>query len=196
VDGILVPGGYGQRGSGGMVKAALHARRSGLPYFGVCLGLQIMVIEWARDVLGWADADSTEFNPESPHAVVSLLEEQVDVKSYGGTQRLGKSDSVLAEGSLIRKIYGAETIQERHRHRYEVSNVFRGELQRSGLRISGLTPDGSLVEAVEWPEHPWGLGVQFHPEFKSRPVSPAPLFRSFIGACIERAAASPRGAHA
>jgi CTP synthase len=187
IDGILVPGGYGQRGSAGMVKAARWARENKVPYFGVCLGMQMMVIEWARDVLGWEDADSSEFNQDSAHAVVSLLEDQVDVKSYGGTQRLGKSESALKAGSLIRKIYGADIIWERHRHRYEVSNQFRADLERSGLHISALTPDGSLVEAVEWPDHPWGLGVQCHPEFKSRPVQPAPLFKSFIGACIKNA---------
>ncbi|MGO8693639.1 MAG: CTP synthase [Rectinemataceae bacterium] len=195
VDGILVPGGYGQRGSGGMVKAARYAREQGLPYFGICLGLQIMVIEWARDVLVWADADSTEFNPDSPHCVVSLLEDQIDVKSYGGTQRLGKSESILKEGTLIRKIYGSESVWERHRHRYEVSNTYRSDLERTGLGISALTPDGSLVEAVEWPDHPWGLGVQCHPEFKSRPVSPAPLFKSFIGACVARSTGVARSAH-
>jgi len=184
VDGVLVPGGYGQRGSGGMVKAARWARESKVPYFGICLGMQMMVIEWARDVLGWADADSTEFDPDSPHGVVSLLEEQVDVANYGGTQRLGRSESVLKAGTLIRKIYGADSLWERHRHRYEVSNAFRPELEKSGIAFSALTPDGSLVEATEWPGHPWGLGVQFHPEFKSRPVQAAPLFKSFIGACI------------
>ena len=196
VDGILVPGGYGQRGSGGMVKAARYARERLVPYFGICLGLQIMVIEWARDVLKWADADSTEFNPDSAHCVVSLLEDQIDVKSYGGTQRLGKSESVLKEGSRIRSIYGSESVWERHRHRYEVSNAYRADLERTGLAISALTPDGSLVEAIEWPDHPWGIGVQCHPEFKSRPVSPAPLFSSFIGACVERSSAGARPAHA
>jgi CTP synthase len=190
VDGILVPGGYGQRGSGGMVKAARYARENKVPYFGICLGLQIMVIETARNVVGWADADSTEFNPDSAHAVVSLLEDQIDVKTYGGTQRLGKSESRLKEGSLIRKLYGAESIWERHRHRYEVSNAYRADLEKAGLRISALTPDDSLVEAVEWPDHPWGIGVQCHPEFKSRPTHPAPLFKSFIGACV----ANGRGA--
>jgi CTP synthase len=185
VDGILVPGGYGQRGTAGMVAAARWARERKVPYFGICLGLQIMVIDTARNLLGWADADSSEFNPDSSHAVVSLLEEQVDVKSYGGTQRLGKSESVLKEGSLIRGIYGSERVLERHRHRYEVSNAFRADLEKSGLKIAALTPDGSLVECMEWEGHPWGLGVQFHPEFKSGPLSPAPLFRSFIGASIE-----------
>jgi CTP synthase len=187
VDGILVPGGYGQRGSAGMVKAARYAREAKVPYFGICLGMQMMVIEWARDVLKWDDADSTEFNQDSAHGVISLLEDQVDVKSYGGTQRLGKSESVLKPGTLMRKIYGTDSIWERHRHRYEVSNAFRPDLERTGLLITALTPDGSLVEAVEWADHPWGLGVQCHPEFKSRPVQPAPIFKSFIGACIKNA---------
>jgi len=189
VDGILVPGGYGQRGSAGMVKAACYARENKLPYFGICLGLQIMVIEWARDILHWEDADSTEFSPDSLHGVVSLLEDQVDVKNYGGTQRLGKSETVLKPGTLIRKIYAADAVWERHRHRYEVSNSFKPDLERSGLLVTALTPDDCLVEAVEWPDHPWGLGVQCHPEFKSRPVQPAPLFKSFVGACIEHAKA-------
>jgi len=184
VDGILVPGGYGQRGTTGMVAAARWAREHKVPYFGICLGLQIMVIDTARNLLGWADADSSEFNPDSTHPVVSLLEEQVDVKNYGGTQRLGKSESVLREGTLVRAAYGAERILERHRHRYEVSNAYRADLEKSGLKIAALTPDGSLVECMEWAGHPWGLGVQFHPEFKSGPINPAPLFRSFIGASI------------
>jgi CTP synthase len=187
VDGILVPGGYGQRGSAGMVKAARYAREAKVPYFGICLGMQMMVIEWARDVLKWEDADSTEFNQDSAHGVISLLEDQVDVKSYGGTQRLGKSESVLKAGTLIHKIYGTNSIWERHRHRYEVANAFRPDLERSGLLITALTPDGSLVEAIEWAGHPWGIGVQCHPEFKSRPVQPAPLFKSFIGACVKNA---------
>jgi CTP synthase len=187
VDGLLVPGGYGQRGSGGMVKAARWARERKVPYFGICLGLQIMVIECARDLLGWADADTTEFNPDTAHPVVSLLEEQVDVKNYGGTQRLGKSESILKEGSLIRRAYGTDSIWERHRHRYEVSNAYRGDFEGAGLAISALTPDASLVEAVEWPDHPWGLGVQCHPEFKSGPLHPAPLFKSFVKACVDNA---------
>ena len=194
VDGILVPGGYGQRGTVGMVAAARWAREHKVPYFGICLGLQIMVIDTARNILGWADADSSEFNPDSSHPVVSLLEEQVDVKSYGGTQRLGKSESVLKDGSLIRSIYGSERILERHRHRYEVSNAYRADLEKSGLKIAALTPDGSLVECMEWEGHPWGLGVQFHPEFKSGPIAPAPLFRSFIGACLKQQASAVAGA--
>jgi len=191
VDGILVPGGYGQRGCAGMVMAARWAREHKVPYFGICLGMQIMVIEAGRDLVGWADADSTEFAPDTPHPVVSLLEDQVDVKSYGGTQRLGKSESVLVEGSLVRAAYGRDTIEERHRHRYEFSNAYRADMERVGLKITGYTTDKSLVECVEWKDHPWGVGVQFHPEFKSRPFAAAPLFRDFIAACLKHQSGAP-----
>lgn len=182
VDGVLVPGGFGQRGINGMVEAAAWARKRGVPYFGICLGMQVMVIDWGRNVLGWKDADSTEFNPDTKHPVISLLEDQVDVKDYGGTMRLGKSESVAEPGSLIMAAYGGRSVFERHRHRYEFANQYRGDMTGSGLRIGALTPDGSLVECVEWPDHPWGLGVQFHPEFKSKPTAAAPLFRDFIAA--------------
>jgi CTP synthase len=194
VDGILVPGGFGERGINGMVRAARWARENKVPYFGICLGMQIMVIEHARNILGWANAHSTEFDPDTSCAVIGLLEDQVDVRNYGGTMRLGKSESVLKEGSLIREVYGSEKILERHRHRYEFSNVYRADIEKSGLRISGLTPDGGLVEACEWPNHPWGIGVQFHPEFKSRPIAPAPLFKGFVGACVKAAVAAGGGA--
>ena len=184
VRGILIPGGFGHRGTSGMVAAVRWAREHKMPCFGICLGMQIMTIEWARTVLGWEDADSSEFQPDSKHPVVSLLEEQLEVKNYGGTMRLGASASVLKEGSKVRDAYGSETIQERHRHRYEFSNAYRADMEGSGLRITGLTPEGALVECVEWPDHPWGVGVQFHPEFKSRPVAPHPLFRAFVKACL------------
>ncbi|MDP2815974.1 MAG: CTP synthase [Rectinemataceae bacterium] len=184
VDGILVPGGFGERGIVGMVRAARWAREHRVPYFGICLGMQIMVIDYARNVLGWADAHSTEFDQDTKHPVVGLLEDQVDVKAYGGTMRLGASESILKEGSRIHEVYGSETISERHRHRYEFSNVYRSELAKAGLQISGTTSDGSLVESVEWKDHPWAIGVQFHPEFKSRPVLAHPLFSGFVGACI------------
>jgi CTP synthase len=182
IDGVLVPGGFGQRGINGMVKAAAWARTNKVPYFGICLGMQIMAIEWGRNVLGWTDADSTEFNQDAKRPVVSLLEEQVDVQNYGGTMRLGKSESVAKPETRILAAYGEPHIWERHRHRYEFSNQYRTEMTESGLRIAALTPDGSLVECVEWPDHPWGLGVQFHPEFKSRPTAAAPLFRDFVAA--------------
>jgi CTP synthase len=180
--GILVPGGFGQRGINGMVKAAAWARTRKVPYFGICLGMQVMVIDWGRNVLGWEDADSTEFNEGSRHPVVSLLEEQINVKDYGGTMRLGESKSVAEEGTRIFSAYGEKVISERHRHRYEFSNRYRAEMQESGLRLAAFTADGELVECVEWPDHPWGLGVQFHPEFKSKPTAAAPLFRDFIAA--------------
>ncbi|HKJ85998.1 MAG TPA: CTP synthase [Spirochaetia bacterium] len=180
IDGILVPGGFGSRGIEGMVRAARHARENDIPYFGICLGLQVMVIEYARTILGLEQADSTEFNPEGPHPVVSLLEEQVDVRNYGGTMRLGASDSHLLAGSTIRDIYGEPVVQERHRHRYEVSNRYRQMLEEAGLLITGVTADHSLVESVQWDNHPWGIGVQFHPEFKSKPTEAHPLFAAFV----------------
>ncbi|HPE88526.1 MAG: CTP synthase [Spirochaetaceae bacterium] len=186
VDGLLVPGGFGQRGIDGMVAAARWARENGLPYFGLCLGMQIMAIEWARDVLGWADANSAEFAPDAARAVVSLLEDQVDVKNYGGTMRLGSNDSVFKDGSKPALAYGSTRVSERHRHRYEFSNAFRGDFEASGLVIAGTTPDGELVESLEWPGHPWGVGVQYHPEFKSKPTAPHPLFAAFVAAALER----------
>ena len=185
VDGILVPGGFGQRGINGMVKAAAWARENKVPCFGICLGMQVMVIDWGRNVLNWHDADSTEFNPDSKHPVISLLEEQVDVQNYGGTMRLGAGESTVQEGTRIFSAYGKKQIWERHRHRYEFSNQYRNEMSESGLKITALTPDGSLVECVEWPDHPWGMGVQFNPEFKSKPTAAAPLFRDFIAAVKE-----------
>jgi CTP synthase len=182
VDGILVPGGFGQRGINGMVNAAAWARTHKLPYFGICLGMQIMIIDWARNVRGWEDADSTEFNQDTKHPVVSLLEDQVDVKNYGGTMRLGKWVSVPEPNSKFSEAYKEKAVSERHRHRYEFANTFRKEMIDSGLLLTGFTEDRSLVEAVEWPDHPWGLGVQFHPEFKSKPTAASPLFRDFIAA--------------
>jgi CTP synthase len=183
-DGILVPGGFGMRGIEGMVRAATYARTSKIPYLGICLGLQIMVIEYARAILGLKEANSTEFAPEAKHPVVSLLEEQVDIKAYGGTMRLGRSETRLRPGTKIAEAYGTEVIFERHRHRYEVSNSYRQALEEGGLVVSGLTPDNALVECVEWPDHPWGVGVQFHPEFMSKPKAPSPLFSRFIAACL------------
>jgi CTP synthase len=182
VDGVLVPGGFGQRGINGMVNAAAWARRNKTPYFGICLGMQVMAIEWARNVLNFADADSSEFNQDTKHPVVSLLEEQVDVKNYGGTMRLGASETVTKEGTKLFKAYQKTHILERHRHRYEFSNKYREVMVESGLLLTGFTSDNGLVECVEWPDHPWGLGVQSHPEFKSKPTAAAPLFRDFVTA--------------
>jgi CTP synthase len=170
-----------------MVRAARWAREHGKPYFGICLRMQIMVIEHARNVLGWTNAHSTEFDPDTACPVIGLLEDQVDVRNYGGTMRLGKSESVLKEASLIKQVYGSERIWERHRHRYEFSNTYRTDIEKRGISISGLTPDGSIVESCEWPGHPWGLGVQFHPEFKSKPTAASPIFKGFIGACVASA---------
>jgi len=163
-----------------MVQTVRHARVNKIPCFGICLGLQIMVIEYCRTILGIDNADSSEFRPEGDNSVISLLEEQVDVTAYGGTMRLGLSESVVQEGTKIHKAYGNTNIFERHRHRYEVSNSYRESLKEAGLVISGTTSDGSLVESVEWPDHPWGVGVQFHPEFRSTPIEAGPLFRDFI----------------
>ncbi|MEW5814295.1 MAG: CTP synthase [Spirochaetota bacterium] len=185
IDGILIPGGFGQRGIQGMIQAAGYARTMKVPCFGICLGMQIMVIEYARAVTGLPEADSTEFSPAGPVPVIDLLVEQVDVKVYGGTMRLGRSNTHLLKGMQIRSIYNSDVISERHRHRYEVSNKYRNALAEAGLKISGITPDGSLVESIEWPDHPWGIGVQFHPEFISKPVKPHPLFKSFIQASLK-----------
>jgi CTP synthase len=182
VDGILVPGGFGSRGIIGMVRAANWARTRKKPYFGICLGMQIMLIEWGRGVLGWDDADSTEFHRTTEHAVVSLLVEQEGITNYGGTMRLGRMETVAAEGSLLFAAYGKRSIWERHRHRYEFSNKYRAEMAKSGLKLTGTTVEGALVECVEWPDNAWGLGVQFHPEFKSKPTEAHPLFRDFIAA--------------
>jgi CTP synthase len=187
VDGILVPGGFGSRGILGMIQAVQYARENKIPCFGICLGMQVFVIEYARHVAGLADADSTEFMPETGNPVISLLEEQLDVSDLGGTMRLGKSESHLEAGTKIYDMYNNTIIFERHRHRYEVSNAYRETLMGSGLIISGLTPEGELVESVEWPDHPWGIGVQFHPEFKSTPIEPHPLFAGFIKASKEHA---------
>jgi CTP synthase len=188
IHGVLVPGGFGSRGILGMVKAAGWARKNKAPYFGICLGLQVMVIEFARNALALEDADSTEFSPACANPVVILLEEQINIKNYGGTMRLGRSETRLLDGFLPREMYGTEVIYERHRHRYEVSNKYREQLEKAGFQIAGLTPDGELVECMQWQDHPWGIGVQFHPEFLSKPVQAHPLFRGFIGAARDRMA--------
>ncbi len=193
IDGILVPGGFGSRGIEGMIRTAQHAREMDIPYFGICLGMQVMVIEYARHKLGLAEADSTEFHPDTPHPVITLLEEQIDVKNYGGTMRLGSSKSKLLPGTLIRSIYESEIIAERHRHRYEVSNRYRQQLHEAGLEVTAVTEDDALVESVSWAGHPWGLGVQYHPEFLSKPTKAHPLFRTFVAACVARMTKEGRG---
>ncbi len=185
-DGILVPGGFGERGVEGKIIAAQYAREHDIPYLGICLGMQIAVIEYARNVLGYMDAHSSELAPETTHPVIDLMPEQKDVEDLGGTMRLGLYPCKITEGTLAHKIYGADLIYERHRHRYEFNNFYRKELIDAGLVISGQSPDDKLVEMVEVPDHPWYIGVQFHPEFKSRPNHAHPLFREFIGVALKK----------
>lgn len=193
VDGLLIPGGFGVRGTDGKVKAIRHAREQGLPYFGICLGLQCAAIEFARNVCGLADANSTEIAPDNPHPVVCLMEEQEEVVDLGGTMRLGAWPCELKDGSRAAQSYGRRAISERHRHRYEFNNKYREIFGEKGMMLAGLSPDGKLVETIELPDHPWFVGVQFHPEFKSTPISPHPLFRDFIGAGLEYARAAAKG---
>ncbi len=187
-DGILVPGGFGLRGIEGKILAAKRAREQDIPYLGVCLGLQVAVCEFARNVCGMEGANSAEFDSASPYPVIDLMPEQKGVESKGATMRLGAYPCVLAEGSLAREAYGCDLVHERHRHRFEVNNEYREQLVEAGLRITGTSPDGTLVEMVELDEgvHPWFVACQAHPEFKSRPNAPAPLFREFVRAAIAR----------
>ncbi len=184
-DGVLVPGGFGHRGVEGMIEAIRYARERKVPYFGICLGMQTLVIEFARNVCGLTDADSTEFNPNSPYRVIYKLRELTGVDEMGGTMRLGAYPCQLTPGSLAERAYGETGISERHRHRYEFNREFEPILTQHGLRLTGRTPDGVYVEICEVPDHPWFLGCQFHPEFKSRPLEPHPLFRAFIGAALD-----------
>ena len=183
--GIIVPGGFGDRGIEGMICAARFAREKKIPYFGICLGMQMAVIEFARHAAGLAGAHSSEFAPETPYPVIDIMEEQKAITAKGGTMRLGKYPCVLSEGSLARSLYGAGEIEERHRHRFEMNSSFRPQLEAEGLSVTGLSPDGLLPEIVEIKDHPWFVGVQFHPEFKSRPNRPHPLFAGFIAASKE-----------
>ncbi len=186
MDGIILPGGFGSRGVEGMVCAAAYARRKNIPYFGICLGMQIAVIAHARTALHWEDANSAEFAPDSAHPVIDLMESQQGISRKGGTMRLGAYPCRIRKDSIMSRAYGKEEISERHRHRYEFNNRFRDELEQSGLRITGTSPSGELVETVELPDHPFYLGVQFHPEFKSRPNHAHPLFRVFVEAAVQR----------
>jgi CTP synthase len=190
LDGILVPGGFGDRGIEGKIQAIRHAREEGVPYFGICLGMQCAVIEYARNVCGLEGANSTEFDPTPAHNVIDLLPEQRDVILKGGTMRLGLYPVVLAEGSQAMKVYGQGAILERHRHRYEVNNDYLDRLEKNGLRISGVWPEKQLVEIIELPDHPWFVAGQFHPEFRSRPWDPHPLFAAFIRAALEQQGAA------
>ncbi len=184
-DGVLVPGGFGERGIEGKVQAIRFCRERGVPFFGVCLGMQCAVVEFARSVVGLADAHSSEFDKNTPHPVICLLDEQRAVTNMGGTMRLGAQPAKLEPGSLAAQCYGRSDIQERHRHRYEFNNQYRQQFAAHGLRFSGLSPDGALVETIELPSHPWFLAVQFHPEFKSKPTASHPLFAGFVGAAVQ-----------
>jgi CTP synthase len=188
-DGILIPGGFGGRGIEGKITAARIARERRIPYLGICLGMQCAVAEFARNVAGMEGANSTEFDIETPYPVIDLLPEQKEVADLGGTMRLGADPIKLHEGTRAREIYGEAVIYERHRHRYEVNNLLRKRLQSAGLVVSGTSPDERLVEVIELEDHPFFVASQFHPEFKSRPERPAPLFREFVTAALDRAAA-------
>lgn len=185
LDGILVPGGFGSRGIGGMLLAARYARETSTPYLGICLGMQIAVMEFARNVLGLSDANSGEFEPECLHKVIDFMPGQSEDIDKGGTLRLGAYPCHITPGTRMAQCYGQSMISERHRHRYEFNNDYRQVMERAGLRISGQSPDGRLVETVELPGHPFFVGVQYHPEFKSRPNRPHPLFRGFVNAALE-----------
>ncbi|RUT27999.1 CTP synthase [Paenibacillus zeisoli] len=184
VGGILVPGGFGDRGIEGKVCTIRYAREKKIPFFGICLGMQVAVIEHARSLAGLTGANSSEINPATEYPVIDLLPEQKDIEDLGGTMRLGLYPCKLAPGSLAEQCYNDELVYERHRHRYEFNNAYREVIEKAGLRISGTSPDGRLVEIVECPDHPWFLAVQFHPEFTSRPNRPQPLFREFVKASI------------
>src|SRR5260221_4511422 len=195
-DGILVPGGFGTRGIQGMIHTIQYAREHKVPFFGICLGMQCATIEYARDVAGMKQADSTEFDPQSPHRVIYKLRELLGVDEMDGTMRLGAWPCKLEPGSFAAKAYGKLEISERHRHRYEFNGNYEKPLVAAGLKITGRTPDENYVEIVEAPDHPWFLGCQFHPEFKSKPLEPHPLFAAFIGAALEHKKQKSRPASA
>ena len=188
VDAILIPGGFGVRGSEGKIAAAHFARTNNIPYFGICLGLQIATIEYARNVAKLSKATSAEFDEMTPCAVIDIMESQKSVDIKGGSMRLGAYPCVLKDGTRAREIYGKPQISERHRHRFEVNNAYREALERAGLIFSGTSPDNFLAEIIELPHHPWFVGVQFHPEFQSTPKNPHPLFTSFVAAAKARRA--------
>ena len=188
LDGILVPGGFGDRGTEGKIWAARYARENNLPYFGLCLGMQIAVIEFARNVLNLSEANSPEFDENTPHPVVHLMEDQKEVTQKGASMRLGSYKCDLVEGTTSREAYGSEAVDERHRHRYEFNNVYREDLEKNGLKVAGVNTKRDLVEIVEIEDHPWFVGVQFHPEFKSKPFKAHPLFASFIQAALDKKA--------
>ena len=192
VDGILIPGGFGGRGVEGKISSIKFARENKIPFFGICLGMQVAIIEIARDLCSMKHANSSEFDPESPYPVVHIMEAQRSVNTKGGTMRLGAYPCALKKGTKAYSVYGTAEISERHRHRFEVNNAFRPELEKAGVEFSGLSPDGSLVEIMELKGHPWFVACQFHPEFKSRPMEPHPLFKGFIKAVISHKNLSER----
>jgi len=185
VDGLLVPGGFGERGLEGKIEAVQHARETGLPFFGICLGLQCAVIEYARNALGLRHAHTTEFDENTPDPVIHLMPDQEDIDDKGGTMRLGAWPCRVVAGTLAHRLYGADSISERHRHRFEFNNDYRERFAAGGMVFSGINPERDLVEMVELPDHPFFIGVQFHPEFKSRPLHPQPIFRGFVAAALE-----------
>lgn len=185
VSGVIVPGGFGSRGIEGMISSIRYARENNIPFLGLCLGMQLSIVEYARHIVGFTDAHSVELDPSTNHPVINLMEDQNGVEDIGGTLRLGAYPCVLTEGSKARELYGTETISERHRHRYEVNNYYRDDLTKAGMLLSGLSPDGRIVEMVEVPDHPWFVATQAHPEFKSRPNHPHPLFKGFLGAALD-----------
>ncbi len=192
VDAVLIPGGFGTRGTEGKILAIRYAREHQVPFFGICLGMQLAVVEFLRAVGGLKDANSSEFDDQTPHPVIHLMESQATIVDKGATMRRGAYPCILAEGSTARRIYGAPKISERHRHRYEVNPAYHRALTEHGMRISGLSPDGQLVEMIELPSHPYFVACQFHPEFKSRPLAPHPLFSAFLRAALERQIARER----
>ncbi|MBI5902970.1 MAG: CTP synthase [Deltaproteobacteria bacterium] len=193
VDGVLIPGGFGSRGVEGKIAAIRYSRENKVPFFGICLGMQVAIIEIARDLCGLKDADSSEFNPDTTAPVVDIMETQRGINAKGGTMRLGAYPCVIRKGSRAHASYGSTDISERHRHRYEVNNVYRQTLEKAGVEFSGLSPDESLVEIMEFRHHPWFVACQFHPEFKSRPLSPHPLFRGFVKAVMAHKAQALKG---
>ena len=192
-DAVLVPGGFGDRGIEGKISAIRYAREKKKPFLGICLGMQLSVVEIARDMAGLSGANSAEFDPNTPYPVIHIMESQKGIDKKGGTMRLGAYPCVIKKGSKASKIYGTLDISERHRHRYEVNTKFRPKLEKAGLVFSGQSPDGALMEIIEYPNHPWFVGCQFHPEFKSRPVSPHPLFRDFVRAALHEKTAPKKG---
>jgi CTP synthase len=186
MDGVLVPGGFGSRGWEGKILACQVARERAIPYLGICLGMHVAVSEFARHVCGLDGANSTEMDPETPYPVIDLLPDQKDIEDLGGTMRLGAQAVEVADETRVRETYGEAVIFERHRHRYEVNNTYRQQLTDAGLVVSGTFEEGRLVEIVELSDHPWFVASQFHPEFKSRPTRPAPLFRGFVEAALQR----------